>query len=162
MKNWTNSIALALAAATLTLTAACTEDRPGSVADVPTPEPGDPAIYAPDGWPLQIGDRVSWDGRGKVLAQFQVPLSGERSPWLAVTFGVQVVGNRVYAPRFVPLDDGDSEWPDLWVYRGHFPIRFEAFLRNTESDLPSEFHGKVEYQTPQNPRRWPDDLERRR
>ena len=160
MKNWTNSIALALMAATLTLTAACTEDGPGSVADAPTPEPGDPAIYAPDGWPLQIGDRVSWKTMGDLHTQFRLPLAGERSPWTLIVGGLHLVEDRVYAPRLEALSD--SEWPDLWVYRGHFPIRFEAFLRNTESDLPPEFHGKVEYQTPQNPRRWPDDLERRR
>ncbi len=47
MKNWTNSIALALTAATLTLTAtACTEDGPGAFAEPEAPEAFDPeTIY---------------------------------------------------------------------------------------------------------------------
>lgn len=165
MKNWTNSIALALMAATFTL-AGCTEDGPGSVAAVPEPEPGDPGVYAPDGWPLQIGDKVSWMTMGQLHNQFRLPLSGKRSPWTLIVGGLHLVEDRVYAPRFEALSDpkkrSESEWPDRWVYRGHFRTTFEAFLRNTESHLPPEFHGKVEYQTQQDRRRWPDYLELRK
>ena len=48
---------LALALATLAH-AACLEGGP-HVAAAPDAAPGDPAVYAPEGWPLEICDRLS-------------------------------------------------------------------------------------------------------
>ena len=150
MKNWTNSIALALMAATLTLTAACTEDGPGSVADVPAPEPGDPAIYAPDGWPLQIGDRISRQENSRLRSKFQTPgftWSTRHAPT-----SLHVVGGRVYAPVFQKDYTKVGEY--VRVYRGHFRVRLPESMREQEPDLPPEFHGRIEYYTPPPPSPW--------
>ena len=148
MTNWTNSIALALAAATLTLTAGCTEDGPGAVSAVPEPAPelGDPAIYAPDGWPFQIGDRMSNRERARVTHKFKVP--GITWTTRGATSSLHLVGGRVYAPLF----ESDpwtkvGEYP--YVYRGHFPVRLPESMRVQEPDMPPEFHGRIEYYTPE-------------
>ncbi len=144
MKNWTNSIALALMAATLTL-AGCTDDGPGPVSAVPEPEPGDPAIYAPDGWPLQIGDRISRQEKSRLYGKFKTPgftWSTRRAP----TSGLHLVGGRVYAPVFQRDLSKVGEYAT--VYRGHFRVRLPESMREQEPDLPPEFHGRIEYYTP--------------
>lgn len=44
------------------LTAGCEGRPPADIVDAEIPEPGDPVVYAPDGWPLEIGEMIS-DGR---------------------------------------------------------------------------------------------------
>ncbi len=152
MKNWTNSIALALMAATLTLTAACTEDGPGSVADAPEPEPGDPAIYAPDGWPLQIGDKVSSRRRQELGAEF---------PGMGGVYGINVVNGRTYGARFgvgdgyLPDEDFSdpqmARWRDAgypgshYIYEGHYRKTVSDVWWQYEHQLPEHLHGRIEY-----------------
>jgi len=147
MKTWILTAAALAAALTL---AGCAEDRPASIVGADAPVPGDPAIYAPDGWPLQIDDPVSWQTLVELHERFQLPLRhsaeehGRFHPWKLETTGMHLVEGRVYSPRYEDSDPtriGNS----TWVYRGHFPALFHEWLRNTESDLPPEFHGKVEY-----------------
>ena len=158
MKAWT--LTAAALAATLTL-AGCAEDAPG-VAAVPAPAPGDPAIYAPDGWPLQIGDRVSYAEKYRLWNEFELPdlppIKGtpiwrgivplHPSPWKGY-LALHLVGDQVYAAMIEHDPTKVGDYP--YVYRGHFPIRFPDGMRTRESDLPPEYHGKVEYAT------WPPD-----
>lgn len=139
----------------------CTEDGPGAVSAVPEPEPGDPAVYAPDGWPLQIGDRISDEEWRQLRNEYQLPVEPRaeplnpaahaghpwKSPWRGHV--MNLVGGRVYAARidYDPTELGDYDN----VYRGHFRIRFKEYMRHYEPDLPPEFHGKVEYYVPLPP-----------
>jgi len=179
MKPRKDTLILAAFAVLFTLPlAGCSEDSL-DVAAVPEPEPGDPAFYAPDGWPLQIGDRISSEEWRRLYTEFRLPWPGpivDRSgywpqprrgvslgtPW--DDLGLNLVGDRVYA-AMIGLDDEQN-----LVYRGHFRIRFRESMRHFEPELPSEYHGKVEYYTgrpPMNPNRkigdpppntlaWPD------
>lgn len=121
------------------------------VVAAPGQEGGDPAVYAPDGWPLRIGDRVSsarWD---ELRDQFQVPLpprgqssiGPRRRPWAATHIAMRIVDGKVYDALFEydPTKVGDF----ALVYRGHFRKRFAEWQRPGEADLPPEFHGKIEY-----------------
>ncbi len=104
MKAWT--LTAAAIAATLTL-AGCAEDGPGSM--IEAGDPGDPAIYAPDGWPLQIGDFVP-DGGGVGLLRREFPsYSG--------IVGMHLVGGQVYGARFERVNPTENGR----VYEGHFP-----------------------------------------
>ena len=152
MKTWTETPTLAALAVLFTLPlAACTERGP-DVAAAPDAEPGDPAVYAPDGWPLQIGDRVSNEEVSRLRYEFRLPLGPlverlnphARSPipiWTELA--MNLVNGRVYAGliEYDPTKVGDYDR----VYRGHFRIRFEEWMRHYEPELPPEFHGKVEY-----------------
>lgn len=165
MKTWTEPPTLAALAVLFTLPlAGCAEDGPDSMTEADAPEPGDPAVYAPDGWPLQIGDRIS--------SEVLVRLREFRTPGLSwgpagIYPSLNLVGGRVYAPL---IDVYESPF----MYRGHFPVRFPESMRVQEPDMPPEFHGKIEYYTPPpidtpfrigfpNPLMWPDyDPERRK
>ena len=158
MKTRTETVTLAALAVLFTLPlAGCAEDGPDSMTEADAPEPGDPAVYAPDGWPLQIGDRIS--------SEEWVRLRAFRTPGLArgpagLFPSLNLVGDRVYAPLI-------DLFEDPWMYRGHFPVRFPERMRVQEPDLPPEFHGRIEYYTPPpirtrsraglpNPLMWPD------
>ena len=160
----TRTLALAAVLAGLV---ACTEDGP-DVAAAPDVVPGDPAVYAPDGWPLQIGDRISaewtWTPKtspspaDRLLREFQLPWPGpvvdrtgywsplrargwpETNPWGRFP-ALNLVGDRVYGAVF-EFDDEKNV-----VYMGHFRIRFPESMRHFEPELPPEYHGKVEYYT---------------
>ena len=131
MKAWTLTITAAALAATLTL-AGCAEDGP-AVVGVPDPVPGDPAVYAPDGWPLQIGDKVTSDDRDWLRKEFLSP-----HQW-----AIHVVGDQLYAAKW--------EWPEephdysRFVYAGHFPATLPWRAAANEHLLPEQFHGKIEY-----------------
>ncbi|MDE0659886.1 MAG: hypothetical protein OXI79_09605 [Gammaproteobacteria bacterium] len=158
MRTWTNILPLAALAVLFTLTlAGCAEDGPVSMIETDTITPGDPVIYAPDGWPLQIGDRISIADYERLFDEFQlpgiepraVPLNpGARdgrpwsSPWTRRGPAMNLVGGRVYA-ALIEYAPKVGEYDR--VYRGHFPRRFKDFMRHYEPDLPSEYHGKVEY-----------------
>ena len=154
MKAWT--LTAAALAATLTL-AGCAEDGPVGMIEADTITHGDPAIYAPDGWPLKIGDRISYAEYERLFDEFQLPgiepravpkFPGARdgrpisSPWTRGPVAMHLVGDRVYA-ALIHFDPKVGEYDR--VYRGHFPKRFEEYMRHYEPDLPSEYHGKVEY-----------------
>ena len=140
MKAWTGSIALGVMAAILTL-AGCSEDTPGDVASVTEPAPGDPAIYAPDGWPLQIGDVISVNRRQELDRQY-----GR----FANLNHVQVVGDDVYSSRFRWLDGppGDDGWPP-YQYEGHFlQLANPVCNPRGRSGEPEKLLGKVRYREP--------------
>ncbi|MDE2654449.1 MAG: hypothetical protein OXI71_11640 [Gemmatimonadota bacterium] len=140
MKTWTETLTLAALAVLFTLPlAGCAEDGSG-VAAVPEPAPGDPAIYAPDGWPLQIGDVVSADWKSQLPNKF---LS-----YRGIT-GMHLVGDRVYGARFTEI----GGMTPTFRYDGHFP---EKARWGPESDreenerqwLPERFRGVIEYAPP--------------
>ena len=97
------TVALAIALA------ACGDASPASIVDADVPVPGDPAIYAPDGWPLRIRDRVTDEDRDRLRKEFLSPYQ----------WAIHVVGDQLYAARW--------DWPDephdysRLVYAGHFP-----------------------------------------
>ena len=157
MKTWTETLTLAALAATLTL-AGCQDDAPG-VAAVPEPAPGDPAIYAPDGWPLQIGDKVSTRRLHELNAEFVT---------LGSTWAVNVVNGRTYAARY---GYGTGTLPDEapefnverfgltgshYVYEGHFPATVHENYREDEHLLPEHLQGRIEYHpgSPKRPHRY--------
>lgn len=136
MKTWTSTLTLAALAATLTLAAGCTEDGPGSVSAVPDPEPGDPAIYAPDGWPLQIGDNVSYDRALELQKEFLA--------YGGIT-GIHLVGGRVYGACWGLDESGER------IYAGHCPKKARwtpESVQEREGALPERFRGKIEYRSP--------------
>ena len=142
--------ALAALVATLTL-AGCTEDRPATITEAePETEPGDPATYAPAGWPLQIGDKVSYRRKQELGAQF---------PGLGSVYGISVVNGRTYGARW-GYGDGllmDEDFPQMerWralgvgfhlIYEGHFPMTVNDRYWQYEKDrLPEHLHGRIEY-----------------
>ena len=117
-------------AATLTLTACM--DEPASI-DPDAAEdaaPGDPAVYAPDGWPLQIGDAVPY-GLGRELSESFLSYGG--------IVGMHLVGDKVYGAEYGS------------VYMGHFPKKAlwdRGTVAERESVLPERFRGKIEYYPP--------------
>ena len=143
MKNWTDTLTLTAVAAAVIL-AGCAEDGPADMIETDAPVPGDPAVYAPDGWPLKIGDRPSREEKRQLRREFKTP--GFNVAPAFVFPSLNLVGDRVYSPLFEydPTKVGDH--PD--VYRGHFAIRFPERYREYEADLPPEFHGKIEYFVP--------------
>lgn len=178
MKTWTNSLAMAALATTLTL-AGCTEDGPGSVSALPDPEPGDPAIYAPDGWPLQIGDKVSIRRRTE-LEEVEFPSLGSVG-------AINVVAGRTYGARwgngaeavFLPDEDitpalkmmVDHGVTTGWhyVYEGHFRETVNDMYWRDEHQLPEHLHGRIEYhedvkrlRDPNKQRRWEENRARMR
>lgn len=154
MKAWT--LTAAALAATLTL-AGCAEDAPG-VAATPEPVPGDPATYAPDGWPLQIGDKISDRSRWELESTF---------PGIGGVEAIHLVDGRTYGARFtdeagaIPdgdwarqLDPGRRERLEeagrlderRFVYAGHFPEKPLKMAQHLEHQLPEHLRGKIEYE----------------
>ena len=118
--------------------AACRDAPTASIVDADLPVPRNPAIYAPDGWPLRIGDRVSDEDRDRLRKEFLSPYQ----------WAIHVVGDQLQAARW--------DWPDephdysRLVYAGHFPATMPWYARDEEQDLPQRFHGRIEYDpTPQ-------------
>ena len=133
MRNRTDTLTLAAVAATLTL-AGCTDNGPGSVIEADEePTPGDPAVFAPDGWPLQIGDTLA-PGQ-------EIQLQKDFLRYGLIT-GMHLVGDQVYGARYRFGSD-----LSVRIYEGHFPKRAYT-KRENEHRLPPEFHGKVEYYPP--------------
>ena len=56
---------------------------------MPVAQQRDPAIYAPDGWPLRVGDRVTEEDRDRLHKKF---LSPHR-------WAIHVVGDQLQAAR---------------------------------------------------------------
>ena len=138
MKTWTETLTLAALAATLTL-AGCADAAP-HMEVVPELEPGDPVIYAPDGWPLQIGDFVPDGGAVGLLTREFTSYRG--------IVGMRLVGGQVYGARFerAPLGEAGQ------FYEGHFPKEArwwpERDRAEGESRLPERFRGRIEYREP--------------
>ena len=59
----------------LTITVACDPDTPESAFTPEEPVPEDPALYAPDSWPLEVGDTVMSEDWGDLVDQFVRPCS---------------------------------------------------------------------------------------
>ena len=130
---------LAVLAALLTL-AAC-KDSPDATAspEVATaPEattPGDPARYAPKGWPLQIGDEVTtaeWDRLGQEFPSLNAGRDG---------YALHLVGDVVYSAKWGWTHEGGYRH----VYEGHFPAIVPLPYKQREHTLPPRFHGKITY-----------------
>ena len=151
MKNWTETLTLAAVAAAVTLTACL--DEPGSMIEADAPDLEDPAIYAPDGWPLQIGDKVSERGRSELSATI---------PGLGAVEGINVVNGVTYGarwrtgPGFLPDEDLSTHNNVLrrkyglpgfhYIYEGHFPEKVaDTFWRYERERLPEHLHGRISY-----------------
>ena len=169
-KAWT--LTVAVLAATLTL-AGCAEDAPGMAA-APDAEPGDPAVYAPDGWPLEIGDKVSHRRRWELNTTF---------PGLGGVEGINVVNGRTYGARWsngvgwLPDEDFSRLQPlqarlpgSHRIYEGHFPEKVpDTYWQYERERLPQRFHGRIEYYEnvmtlshPEDQRRWEERRARMR
>lgn len=148
----TRTLTLAAAALAATLAAGCTGDGRPDIAAVPDAEPGDPAAYAPDGWPLQIGDKISSRRRRELSAT---------APGLGGVEGINVVDGRTYGARFgygvgfLP-DEDFSNATVAWelqhslpgrhyIYEGHFPEKVADTHWQHEHRLPEDLHGRIEY-----------------
>ena len=133
--------------AALALTA-CTENGPenmtGVVTEVvalATAEAGDPAVYAPPGWPLQIGDTLGYE--------FLHELTRQRFYSSRVGHAMHVVGDTIYEAKWrLPTSPHGT-----LVYRGHYPTRPQpSYLRDRiEGSLPERFYGKVLYEDRERP-----------
>lgn len=138
------------ATAALLLTFGCEDDPRSGILDAEAPEPGDPAVYAPDGWPLQIGDKITLARWEELRDQYR---------WCYQSF-IHATGGELHQGRFrsgpgtlADETDRDALW---WaeqsgqgahkVYEGHFPRGpMPAKCRETE---PANFAGNVKYYTP--------------
>ena len=152
MKTWTEPPPLAALAVLFTLPmAGCVNDGP-DVAAAPDAEPGDPAIFAPDDWPLQIGDKVS-NRRGREL--------NKEFPGLGNVGAINVVNGRTYGARwghgagFLPDEDPwiverYGRLGSHRIYEGHFPEKVsDRYWQYERERLPKRFHGRIEYYEPQ-------------
>ena len=147
MKAWT--LTAAVLATTLTL-AGCAEDGP-DVAAAPNAEPGDPAVYAPGGWPLEIGDKISHRRMHDEI--------GKEFPGLGDVWAINVVNGRTYGARWGYgsgwlADEDFSRFPQLTarspgshrIYEGHFPMKVRDMYWQYERErLPEHLHGRIEY-----------------
>ena len=94
---------------------------------MPVAERCDPAICAPGGWPLRVGDRVTEEDRDRVRKEFLSP-----DQW-----AIHVGGEQLQAARW--------DWPDephdysRLVYAGHFPATTTRPIRSRQpsTGLPS-------------------------
>ena len=126
--------AFAVPAFAVALASGCGDAPSVDILATEAPEPGDPAIFAPPGWPLEVGDRVTDTVREQLRKEFLSP-----HYW-----AIHVVGNQLYAAQW--------DWPDephdysRLVYAGHFPVKMPWHSRDEEENLPERFHGKIEYE----------------
>ncbi len=106
MKTWTNSIALALMAATLTLTAACTEDGPGAFAEPEMPDGQKTHLTSQEfADSLAVGrmpniDWIGWNLSGRPLDVFPLELRTEEE----IVAEYREKGRRLADGSFVPFD----------------------------------------------------------
>lgn len=145
MKNGTETLALAAVAATLTL-AACLDEAPAEIAQPDETVAGDPAVYAPDGWPLQLGETTSREQRLRLQKEF-LTYGG--------IVGIHLVGSQVYGARY-SSENGPT------IYMGHFPKKANwgrESVAERESVLPVRFRGNIEYLPPPSFVRFDEDGE---
>ena len=150
MKSLTRTLAAALALVSL---AACREAG-GDLASLPEPEPGDPSFFAPDGWPLQVDDRISYRRQENIHSQF---------PSFGGAHGLHTADGIVYAAHYRYAEgtmDDETEPRHILVnshlvYEGHFPKEFPASLRRFEDNLPGHLRGSLVYYSvpPKHPHR---------
>lgn len=121
--------------------AGCNDARETSdmAASPEAPVPGDPAFYAPDGWPPEIGDEITDVARRRLAKDF--PSLG---PW---GHALHLVGDVVYAAthREAP---GETHG---FIYEGHFPASVAMRYKDREPTLPPRFHGKISYEPSRAP-----------
>lgn len=136
----------------LPLLTACQDSPEPTVAE--TPEPGDPAHYAPPGWPYEIGDKISNEEKEALATDF-VSVQSQRHS-VTPALALHLVDDVVYTARFEYSGGPDG------VYMGHFPLNelpwsdeIEEYrrglpmgLKEYEHTLPPEFHGKIKYGLP--------------
>ena len=123
--------------------------------------PGDPAVFAPPGWPLRIGDTITdaeWieldrmvENEGPV-ARFR---GGEYYSALGLV-ALHLLGDQVYSADFAAVYSWGNRrvWPDRdgFVYRGHFPAEERVGPQeDNEHELPPEFRGKIDFPDPKPP-----------
>ena len=134
MKTSTNTFSLAAVVATLSLTACL--DEPANIApDVAEDAaPGDPAVFAPDGWPLKIGEATTYDQRIRLQNEF-LTYNG--------IVGMHLVGGQVFGAEYSSVNGSR-------VYLGHFPKKasWEWDVAERERIVPERFRGKIEYGPP--------------
>lgn len=143
MKTTTTTTAALLTALAL---AGC-KDAPatsGTSAAPEPPVPGDPAHYAPDGWPLQIGDKLTEQRFNETRGDGFLGFHG--------LVAIHAVDGDVFSARFQRMDGrlpGSDQGPTRhWVYEGHFPgilATPTTDAARAELALPLEFRGKIEY-----------------
>ena len=129
------------------ITVACGPDTPETTFLPEEAASGDPALYAPEGWSLRIGDTLSMDGRyagewGDFVDQFpSVDYLG---------YGLRVVNGVVYKAGFRPVDILEPGADPLtavsgFEYRGHVPVEF--FWLHDDHVLPPQLKGVREVHT---------------
>lgn len=137
---------LLLALLGLPLLTAC-QDSPEGAVTAEAPELGDPAHYAPPGWPFQIGDGITERQFNQVRNEFRGYQGLD---------AIHAVDADVYSAQFrhAGWDDSDRQFPGSgrrWVYEGHFPGMLATPGERDEPDcyerllLPPEYWGKIEY-----------------
>lgn len=137
-RRWTSATTVALVVG---LAFACT--NAGRPDEVTAPEaredtaPGDPAVYAPRGWPVQIGERVTGGQRRELATGF--PSGG----WGT---GLHLVGHVVYAAEFEWRPGARPGDEYHFVYIGHFPLEPQRlYLSEDEVYLPEHLRGRIGY-----------------
>lgn len=138
--------------------ATCEPDttRAPAASDSVEPEPGAPAQYAPLGWPLEVGDKITAEEHWELRHEF-IEYRG--------LIAVHADANNVYSARFrdAGWDRSDRRFPGSgkrWIYEGHFPDMLAGPVSDVvlweTSHLPPLFHGKIEYREPSKlPSRYP-------
>ena len=126
----------------LTITVACDPDTPESAFTPEEPVPEDPALYAPDSWPLEVGDTVMSEDWGDLVDQFVTVLQHGRA--------IRVVDGVAYKADFRTVDVVAPGADPLtavvgYVYHGHVPIKH--FWVHDDQVLPPELDGISEAYT---------------
>jgi len=133
-------IVIALGIANLLVIAGACEPHSPETASVPEdPVVGDPTLYAPDGWPLEIGDTLTSEEWGDLRDQFP-----------SVTYlghGLRVVDGVAYKADMRSVDIIEPGADPLtaligWRYDGH--IQVDYFWLHDDHTLPTELEGVSE------------------
>ena len=141
---------------------ACAEDG-RDVAGAPDAAPGDPAVYAPEGWPLKVGDEISARRREELTAfgRWREGSSRAEFPGLGAVEAIHEVNGRTYGARFGYgvgfLSDEDFSNVTIarerrlglpgrhYIYEGHFPAKVADTHWRHEHLLPEHLRGRIEY-----------------
>lgn len=108
-------------------------ETPGTVAMPEATVPGDPAFYAPEGWPLQIGDEITEAERQQMYENFPSLSNGGCA--------LHLIGDVVYSAKWGWSNDGGHGR----IYEGHFPASVPMRYKDREHTLPPRFHGRITY-----------------
>ena len=127
---------------TLVIAVACGPDAPKTTFTPEEPVGGASAIYAPDSWPLEIGDTIMSKEWGDLRSQFPSVLH--------LGDGLRVVDGVAYEAHMRSVDVVEPGADPLtaligYVYQGHVPITF--FWIHDDQVLPPEIEGVREIYT---------------